>query len=105
MPKQPFTGRSPHLDLRSMAGCRPTSHDADVQRHVLRALLLDTRVPLTVDAHVRDGIVTLSGLVNSEWERGHAKSSASRVPGVLGIADHLSVLPRPGGSSLGRPAS
>jgi osmotically-inducible protein OsmY len=70
--------------------------DADVQRQVLRALLLDTRVPLTVDARVRDGIVTLSGLVASEWERGHARSSASSVPAVLGIADHLSVLPRAG---------
>jgi osmotically-inducible protein OsmY len=79
--------------------------DADVQRQVLRALLLDTRVPLTVDARVHDGIVTLTGLVASEWERGHARSSASSVPGVLGIADHLSVLPRSGGSRLGRPAS
>jgi BON domain len=70
--------------------------DADVQRHVLRTLLLDTRVPLTVDAHVHDGIVTLSGLVASEWERGHARSSTSSVPGVLGIVDHLSVLPRSG---------
>jgi osmotically-inducible protein OsmY len=68
--------------------------DGDVQRQVLRALLLDTRVPLTVDAHVHDGIVTLSGLVGSEWERGHARSSASSVPGVLGIDDHLAVLPR-----------
>lgn len=79
--------------------------DADVQRQVLRALLLDTRVPLTVDARVHDGIVTLTGLVASEWERGHARSSASSVPGVLGIADRLSVLPRSGGSRLGRPAS
>jgi osmotically-inducible protein OsmY len=79
--------------------------DADVQRHVLRALLLDTRVPLTVDAQVRDGIVTLTGSVASEWERGHARSSASSVPGVLGIADHLSVLPRSDGSSPDRPAS
>ena len=70
--------------------------DADVQRRVLRALLLDTRVPLTVDAHVRDGIVTLSGLVSSEWERGHARSSASSARGVLGIADHMCVLPRSG---------
>ena len=70
--------------------------DADVQRRVLRALLLDTRVPLTVDAHVRDGIVTLSGLVSSEWGRGHARSSASSVRGVLGIADHMCVLPRSG---------
>jgi BON domain len=79
--------------------------DADVQRQVLRALLLDTRVPLTVEARVHDGIVTLTGLVASEWERGHARSSASSVPGVLGIADHLSVLPRSDGSSLDGPAS
>jgi osmotically-inducible protein OsmY len=78
--------------------------DADVQRQVLRALLLDTRVPLTVDARVHDGIVTLTGLVASEWERGHARSSANSVPGVLGIADHLSLLPRSDRSSLGRPA-
>jgi hypothetical protein len=70
--------------------------DADVRRRVLRALLLDTRVPLTVDAHVRDGIVTLSGSVSSEWGRGHARSSASSVRGVLGIADHMCVLPRSG---------
>jgi hypothetical protein len=82
--------------------------DADLQRHVLRALLLDTRVPLTVDARVRVGVVTLTGSVSSEWERGHARSSASSVPGVVGIADHLSVLPRSGseaGFSLDRPAS
>ena len=70
--------------------------DADVQRQVLRALLLDTRVPLTVDARVRAGIATLSGSVASEWERGHARSSVSSVPGVLGIADQLSVLHRSG---------
>ena len=70
--------------------------DADLQRQVLRALLLDTRVPLTVDARVHDGIVTLTGLVASEWERGHARCSASSVPRVLGIVDHLSVLPRSG---------
>jgi osmotically-inducible protein OsmY len=79
--------------------------DADVQRQVLRALLLDTRVPLTVDARVHDGIVTLTGLVASEWERGHARSSARSVPGVLDIADHLSVLPRSGRSRVGGPAS
>ena len=86
-------------------GWLPEPPDADVQRRVLRALLLDTRVPLTVDARVHDGIVTLTGLVASEWERGHARSSVSSVPGVLGIADHLSVLPRSGRSRLGRPAS
>ena len=76
-----------------------------MQRQVLRALLLDTRVPLTVDARVHDGIVTLTGLVTSEWERGHARSAATSVPGVLGIDDHLVVLPRSDEFRLGTPAS
>ena len=67
---QPFTGRVPasrHGFDGWLAAERP---DADVQRQVLRALLLDTRVPLTVDARVHDGIVTLTGLVASEWGAG-----------------------------------
>ena len=71
--------------------------DADVQREVLRALLLDSVVPMTVDAQVRDGIVTLSGMVGSEWEREEAKYLASCVPGVLGVADELRLLPASGG--------
>ena len=75
--------------------------DADVQREVLRALLLDSLVPLTVDARVCDGIVTLSGWVGSEWDRADAISLASCVPGVWGIADQLSLLP---GSGTGGPS-
>jgi osmotically-inducible protein OsmY len=74
----------------------PRRPDADVQREVRRALLLDSLVPLTVDARVRDGIVTLSGWTGSEWERADAITLASCVPGVWGIADQLSVLPGPG---------
>ncbi len=70
--------------------------DADVQRDVLRALFLDSFVPMTVDARVHDGIVTLSGTIDSEWERDDATYLASCVPGVLGIVDDLSRLPRPG---------
>lgn len=43
--------------------------DADVRREVLCALLLDSLVPLSVDAQVSDGIVTLMGIVGSERER------------------------------------
>jgi osmotically-inducible protein OsmY len=74
----------------------PRRPDADVQREVRRALLLDSLVPLTVDARVRGGIVTLSGSVSSEWERADAISLASFVPGVWGIADQLSVVPGSG---------
>ena len=43
--------------------------DADVHRDVLHALLLDRLVPMTVDAQVRDGVVTLTGTVGSQRER------------------------------------
>ena len=43
--------------------------DADVRRDVLRALLLDRLVPMTVDAQVRDGVVTLTGTVGSQRQR------------------------------------
>jgi osmotically-inducible protein OsmY len=70
--------------------------DADVQRDVLRALHLEGLVPLTVDARVADGIVTLTGTVGREQEREDARQVAGFVPGVAGIIDGLVCLPRPG---------
>jgi len=69
--------------------------DADVQRDLLRALLLEGLVPLTVDARVADGIVTLTGMVGCEQERQDAKQAARWVPGVAGIIDDLACLPQP----------
>jgi len=60
---------------------------------VLRALLLDSLVPLSVDAQVRDGVVTLSGTVGSERERKDATYLAGCVPGVIGVLDELAYLP------------
>jgi osmotically-inducible protein OsmY len=76
--------------LRDVA-CRP---DAEVRREVLRALLLDSLVPLSVDAQVSDGIVTLTGAVGSERERTDATYLAGCVPGVIGVLDELACLPR-----------
>ena len=67
--------------------------DTEVERDVLRAMGLDSLVPLSVDARVRDGIVTLSGTVRSARERDDAKHVAGRVPGVLGVIDETSELP------------
>lgn len=66
--------------------------DADVQRDVLRALLLESLVPLTVDARAADGIVTLTGTVGGEQEREDARQAAGCVPGVLGIIDDVAEL-------------
>jgi hypothetical protein len=70
--------------------------DAEVQRDVLCVLRLEAVVPLTVDARVNDGIVTLAGTVCWEQERQDAKQAIGCVPGVLGIIDNLVRLPRPG---------
>ena len=70
--------------------------DADVRRDVLAALRLEGLVPLTVDARVADGIVTLTGTVGFEQERQDARQVAGCVPGVAGIIDDLIRLPRPG---------
>lgn len=75
--------------LRDLTG-RP---DADVHRDVLRALLLDSLVPLSVDAQVSVGVVTLTGAVSSERERKDATYLAGRVPGVVGVLDELAYLP------------
>lgn len=66
--------------------------DADVQRDLYRAFVLDSLAPMTVNARVRDGIVTLNGTVASEGEREAAKYIASCVPGVFGIVDNLDLL-------------
>ena len=71
--------------------------DADVRRDVLRALLLDCGVPLTVDAQIDDGVVTLTGTAGSERERKEATYLASSVPGVVGVLDKLTPRPRSSG--------
>jgi len=69
--------------------------NADVRRHVLRALLLDSLVPLSVDAQVSEGVVTLTGTVCSERERKDATYLAGCVPGVVGVLDELTDLLHP----------
>jgi osmotically-inducible protein OsmY len=76
--------------------------DADVEREVLRELFLEGLVPLTVDARVADGIVTLAGTVWWEQERRDAKQAVGWVPGVLGIIDDLVCLQGPGTSEAVR---
>ena len=76
--------------------------DADVQRDVMRALLLEGLVPLTVGAQVADGIVTLTGTVGCEQEREGAKEVVGWVPGLLGIIDNLVRLPRQGAGAAAK---
>lgn len=71
--------------------------DAEVRRDVLRALMLDSLVPLTVDAQVQEGIVALTGTVSWHSERDDALFLVGCVPGVLGILDEITLIPAHGG--------
>jgi hypothetical protein len=66
------------------------SQSEEVQTKVLNALYWDLAVPphrLKVD--VENGWVTISGTVDRYYERTCAESDARRVPGVLGVNNHI----------------
>jgi len=66
----------------------------DVQALVLNALYWDLAVPPhTVRAEVENGWVTLSGTVDRPYQRACAESDARRVPGVVGVNNHIRLAP------------
>ena len=77
------------LSVRLLDGDR--RDDADLRGAVLQALMLDTLVPSTIDAKVKDGIVTLTGMAPFNYQRAEAEFVAGNVPGVIGIDDEVEV--------------
>jgi osmotically-inducible protein OsmY len=66
--------------------------DEQIQADVLRELKWDTRVePTDVGVEVDEGVVTLTGTVNSWAQRSAAKEAAHRVQGVLDVANDVNV--------------
>ena len=65
--------------------------DADVRAHVLQALALDGLVPETLDVTVEDGVVTLTGTADRQYERREAESVASNIIGALGVINRISL--------------
>jgi osmotically-inducible protein OsmY len=59
--------------------------DPDLRGDVLQALMLDSLVPSTVDATVKDGFVTLSGSVDWQYQREEAAFIAGNILGVIGV--------------------
>src|SRR5689334_1918179 len=55
--------------------------DADIRGDVLQALMLDSLVPATVDAQVEDGLVTLTGTTEWQYQKDEADHVASNVMG------------------------
>jgi osmotically-inducible protein OsmY len=69
-----------------------TRSDQDVQRDVLDELKWDARVqPNEVGVAVKDGVVTLTGWVDSYIKKWAAERAAQRVRGVKAIANDIEV--------------
>jgi osmotically-inducible protein OsmY len=63
--------------------------DAELRGDVLQALMLNGLIPETVDAQVQDGVVTLTGSAQWQYEREEAARVASNVVGALEISDRI----------------
>jgi osmotically-inducible protein OsmY len=86
------------LEVTILDGSRRA--DADLRGDVLRALLLDSHLPTSVEAAVQDGHVTLTGEVDWQYQRNEAVFVAGNVPGVTGVDDQIR-LSRPPSSDTG----
>jgi osmotically-inducible protein OsmY len=63
--------------------------DADLRGDVLQALMLDALVPTTIDASVENGLVTLTGTADRQYQREEAESVAGNVRGVTGVENDV----------------
>jgi osmotically-inducible protein OsmY len=69
-----------------------TQTDEEIQKDVLNELKWDSRVQSTeIGVAVKDGVVTLTGWVDSFYKRGAAEEAAHRVRGVLAVANDIEV--------------
>src|SRR5437762_9388674 len=69
-----------------------TRTDEDIQADVLDELKWDMRVrPNEIGVVVKDGIVTLTGWVDSYLKKLAAENAAHRVPGVNAVANDIEV--------------
>ena len=89
---------SNELQVRMLDSSR--RDDADLRGDVLQALMLDSLVPMTVDAKVRDGVVTLTGTVQWQYQRDEAEFLTASVPGVSGIDNDITLISTPDGRDI-----
>jgi hypothetical protein len=80
------------LNTVVVTGTRPTVPDAEVKEQVETAMRSDPYFP---DEHVtvtiKDGVVTLHGIVFDEWDLRVAKRIAKRIPGVRRVINDLEI--------------
>ncbi len=86
------------LRVRMLDGSK--RDDADLRGDVLQALMLDRLIPMTVDAKVRDGFVTLTGTADWQYQRDEAEFLTASVPGVFGIDNAIALTSTPDGRDI-----
>lgn len=75
-----------------MTTATATRTDEEIQKDVLNELKWDSRVQSTeIGVAVKDGVVTLTGWVDSSYKRSAAEEAAHRVRGVLAVANDIEV--------------
>jgi osmotically-inducible protein OsmY len=78
--------------MEEIMECRKT--DFEIREQVLRELKWDSRIAGTeISVEVRDGLVTLSGVVSTYANKAAAQKAAHRVIGVLDVANEIEVQP------------
>lgn len=82
-------------ELRVQIPDRDRRDDEDLRGDVLEALMLDLSVPMTVDARARDGLVTLTGTAEWQYQREAAESRTADVPGVAGVDNAITLAQAP----------
>ena len=76
----------------ALATDRRVRSDEDIQSEVLAELKWDPRVaPNEIGVIVKDGVVTLTGSIDSYLKRGAAVEAAHRVRGVKAVANEIEV--------------
>jgi osmotically-inducible protein OsmY len=65
--------------------------DAELRGDVLQALMLDSLIPNTVNASVADGLVTLAGTVDWQYQRDEADFVASSIAGALDVLNEIEI--------------
>lgn len=68
--------------------------DSEIKQQVLRELKWDSRIAWSeIGVEVFEGVVTLTGAVNSYAKKQAAQDAAHRIDGVLDVANEIAVIP------------
>lgn len=69
--------------------------DSDIAHEILEAMRLDVTVPDDrLKVIVAEGLVTLEGAVEWDFQRKGAESCARKIAGVRGVSNHIAVKPK-----------